>query len=434
MKQRVLYIILFLLSSFPSVFGQVWTYTYDDYTTPNHAYRILPMPDSTMMVLINEEAGRDTFQMRLIRITEEGEVIMQYNLGEGLGMAFIQTYDGHFLVAGARYEDRFTTQAFALKFDLEGLVLWERAYEEGYIMCAIETSEHHLLLGGNLGQPGTSSNSMLYKTDEEGVRYWSRDYSWLSNSAISQIFQPDADQLVLVGDAETVGAGTRGFFLASVSATNGVVSWSRTRNVGYFPNSADNNDFLQHIPAMIDEHNQIIVACPGIRNGSEGSGIYKYDLNGQFIEKIALVGTGYQRYPQELMLDADGNYILVGTQRYHRQDYIPYVEKMTAGGVVLFSHQLDQPGRIFDVHFSTEGDFMVCGSFDDIETAADILSRQAFMSRMDPLTGFVPGWIEGKVFFDDNYNCQWDTGEIALPHWPISIDAIQLALWWLKIA
>jgi hypothetical protein len=354
----------------------------------------------------------------LIRTDEKGhEIWCRYYFDrEADCKDVVQTSDGGF-VAVANYFDNsnFTdTTLVVFKVDPNGDLLWKREYEpseEQHGDAILKTSDGGFLIGGYTDLIDQNHEEDMYalKVDSLGIFEWESNYGGASGDRIYDICEAQDGGYVLAGSTFSYGAGANDILIVKISST-GIQEW-----YSYF--GGDGHDIANSIEKTMDG-NYIIGGNTQSFNDDWSDDIYavKIDISGSLIWERALGSTGYESsgFGTETK---DGNYVFSACTDSTTFYQAIFLTKLDQDGNQVWEriHNVSDYEQAFALCKTTDYGCAITGltlTSDNIDDA-----DQVIILKTDSLGNIFTNEIRGRVFYDENQNCNISTGELSLANW-----------------
>lgn len=384
---------------------------------------IIPAADGHFWVLVNAKVfiqGVQSWDVLILKMNAEGIFLDTVVITQAYGMALQGFPDGSFAILGKQWLGGwYDGKALVIKMDQAGQLQWQKVLTNGDAYSMIPDGSGGYFVGGRYDKSGSSDLSFLYRLSAGGDDIWFRYYDIISVSAAQAIFQIDNQNLLLIGRTQTIGEGLQGFFLLKVAASNGDVVWQKTQDIGKFRFDPFWHDFSP-IGVVKDAAGNIIVVCPGTPENSPGSGIFRFNTNGDLLQMTLLTSLTYRRMAMDIVLDDEGNYIIAGGADFYTGDLEPLIEKRKSNGEVIWSYRLPRQGQIAGLVRGPDGSFLACGV--DQGDASSGNTFQTLLFRFDSTGNSFPCRIEGYVRADTNIDCTAALNEVPLPLWNVLLD------------
>jgi hypothetical protein len=254
---------------------------------------------------------------RLIRTDAQGDVIWEKDYGgeaDAMFYSVIQVGEDEYIVVGsiAASYVRQETDFYLVKIDGEGNEIWSHTYggrgmdhakmvrqtsDGGYILVGSRADE---LPTGDLYQ----GDIILIKTDAEGNQIWSHTYGdEILYLAWGVAQTPDGGYVLTGWEARTYPDRD---VIAIKTNESGEVEWTRTWDLD--PGDRDGGFDL-----ILTPDGYVVIACiQSMDSGVRGAILIKVDLDGNeiWVKDFTEEGTGAEFW--DVMLDADGGYIMAG--------------------------------------------------------------------------------------------------------------------------
>lgn len=360
----------------------------------------------------------------LSRLSADGDSLWgirldNFILGESKDVAI--TPDGGIVTAGYGYTD-FESSAEALLFKTDGAgnLLWQHSYKMDYpnLTDSLEynaanrleaLSDGGFALAGITSGAGIGQNIFFVRTDPDGIvnqmLSYGNDTTQYNVAGIAEL--PS-------GDIAIMGSGyipnplifpyTNFIYYLRLDAQGQVVTYLQYDNTAGIVDIRD---------AIQTQDGSFLLA-----GGTEQSVVYKLDADG------ALIWVKNQATPFRIWTGiaeaADGGLVLVQSTPGQANNFNILLRKIDAEAEVeLWSreinyNQLSNNSYCIEA-LSSEG-FAVGGQVYVPDGSSSPFDREALVVKTNALGEVYTGYLQGRVFFDENENCT-DEGEQALAGW-----------------
>lgn len=180
------------------------------------------------------------FQIWLIKTNSTGHNQWDYTYGQNVGYistftgyehAVIETSDGGYAVAGARYPNPTYYSVWFFKTDENGTMLWHKTYgttnhlDSGQSL--VETSDGGYAIAGYTSSYGAGNHDFwLIKTNSTGDKVWDKTYGGINVDYASSMVQTSDGGYALVGYTQSFGAGSYDAWLVKTDSA-GNMEWNK---------------------------------------------------------------------------------------------------------------------------------------------------------------------------------------------------------------
>ncbi|USG99537.1 hypothetical protein K1720_08470 [Thermococcus argininiproducens] len=165
----------------------LWFRTYDKWE--DAVFGGIAMINDSIM-LIGSSKNRNGWEIHLIRVDKEGDILEEKTLVNGVVFDVVSTEKG-ILLAG-EHNERF----YVAKLSEENEITWEKSFRNGAAI-ALESVKDAILVGGELNR-----KAVLVKISEEGEILWKKE---LWENGWVQVVKQGKDRLFVTGMVESEG-------------------------------------------------------------------------------------------------------------------------------------------------------------------------------------------------------------------------------------
>ncbi|MFX0210712.1 MAG: hypothetical protein ACFFDT_32335, partial [Candidatus Hodarchaeota archaeon] len=217
---------------------------------------VLLTKESTLP-LVNDDLFSQNRDLRLIRLTNSGEVLWDLNVGTNdneFAREVIQTTDGNFIVLGEILYKNGTSSIYLVKISSQGEKIWDKIFPGYNPYSLIQGENHNLTLLATETSRKTELNSVLIITDMMGnllemISFGARnpDESSKHNYNLAYDFIQKDDYFIVVGGTSAYGpSGSLDLWILRIG-TNNIFSSSTIGINNILTSSAQNttSDFIQ---------------------------------------------------------------------------------------------------------------------------------------------------------------------------------------------
>ncbi|MCU0348921.1 MAG: hypothetical protein MUC59_18420, partial [Saprospiraceae bacterium] len=382
---------------------------------------IFPTPDGGYMVAGHTGSGPDLHQVFMAKLDAFGREQWRRSYGgpeHDIIDDFRQTSDGGYLLCGSSFTTGGNGFQFQLtKTDRLGNVVWSKTYGSTateFARAAIETSDGGYALVGRSDNGNGDVGILLVKTDANGEELWSNTYGGPGEDEAWGIAETTDNQLVITGQSTSFSAGDQDVYLAKIDL-DGNFQWFQT-----FGGTDD--DFAFDV---------LPLATGGLMVGgttrSFGAGDYdvyllKITHNGT-LEWSQTYGGAFGEWGTYIAPMPDGGFALAGsTQSFNNWFDDIYLVRTDASGDLLWerSYVRDRKDIPHSIERMPDGGFAIAAHsrLDDVNGA--VLNSQAQFLRLGPQGELLTNHVQGRIFFDENNDCQSAANEIGFRGWHLT--------------
>lgn len=378
---------------------------------------------------------------------------------EDFGNSVIQAKNHDYLLAG--FSESFgdgDMDVYVIRTDVDGRKIWEKTYDEGHIehgYSIIETDDNAFLVVGDIINTPLDFqfNAYLLKISNQGELLWSTQYGGPENDTGYRVI-PSANDggYLIVGKTSSFGNGGSDVYLVKVDA-DGNTEWSNTYG-------GTGSDIGRSVVEVADGY---LITGSAFNENNNSADLYllKIDFAGNE-QWSKFFGTPVFDEGQDLVTMDDGNFAIVGNTGNDA-----YLLKVSPDGNEIWSTTFGGPlGTIAtDLLKAPNGDLVFTGvvevdaensdaflarfDSDGNEVWNETVGRSSYIDWAQSLAptndkGFVvagynaevgifvndvtlikagangsvyTNHITGKIFIDEDGECDLDTGEEGLNEW-----------------
>jgi SdrD B-like domain len=407
-------VILFsLFATFASAQG--WQHTFGG-SKEDAASAVVATLDGGYATLgFSESFGSVAMQMYLIKTDAYGKQQWAKSYGgqfNDLGNDLVQTADGGFILAG--YSNisgaPVNNQMYIVRTDALGNTVWQKYFggaqdDKAYGITA--TSDGNYLISGIRQAANNDYNAALVKINGTGDLLWQQNYGG--------------------GNAEDYGRNAielqGNYYLLGHTAANS------NKNMFLVKTDTEGNGigFFNYGGTEIDEGYDLVATkdtcllLVGKTNNNSDASVIKVDTKGKELWSKNYGGE-FEDEAYTIALCPDGNYVIGGFTLPDGINNKGYLLKINPKGDLLWEKRLNEKTlyqAINGVIATDDGSIVAAGT---IGTSTDLLFNiftDATLIKTDA-NGVLPSnYILGKVYKDNNDNCQYDATETTLGGWRI---------------
>ncbi len=376
------------------------------------------------------------------------------------------TLDGGLVILGSKTFPGSTTlghlKLFVLKLDANGIVEWE--FEDPQSLGSfvnplqvLQTSDGNFLISYLYGNAPPNNTVIVKKISSSGSTIWEKDYSNTEYSYFNDLIELSDGGYVLMGDFED------GFISGGISVVRLNEDGSDVWTKEIIANNGDSPIFGGHL-IQDSAGDLLITGYEGFSNVEQDAFLMKIDIDGDEIWKkvynrpqvefglqVANIGT---EYVIAGLVNPDGfsnNMTLLkvdseGTEIWYKE-YLDEVEVNSfcklevaddGGYVISSTGEFDVLAKtdMFLIKFDQSGEKEWINNFGRSEDEMNVsLLRHdqgyflvgrsttidsdvlVYVVKTDLLGVSFTNTLSGKLFFDENLNCQNDNSELGLSQW-----------------
>ncbi|MFK7773330.1 MAG: T9SS type A sorting domain-containing protein [Saprospiraceae bacterium] len=291
------------------------------------------------------------------KISPNGDIIWNANLDstslENVSQ-MMETSDNGFILVGSNYTAASTA---IVKINADGNPVWEKEFLEVNTFLNIDgltiTANDDIIISGHLIS-SASPNTILKRLDANGNIIWEKEYD------------------------------------------NGPADY------GYNVVELDNGDLVIASSSSID-------VVPHIAS------LLKVDADGNQIWYKEYLSLGHQKL-SGLQKASDGGFVIAGfTKTFNPSSFNDYyLLKTDADGNEMWtqSYGRSKDDYLTELLMADDGGFYLSGYTRNLDNTHD-----AYLVKVDSLGFSFPNKLSGNLYFDENEDCQYQSGEIGLNQW-----------------
>lgn len=400
MKRFIPY--LFLLLAFPAA-AQGWRQTFSGLLNPAG---MCQTPDGGAVLLANSiPGGPQGRQVVLSKTDQDGRVQWQKSIGaagDDEGRSLILSATGELILAGKMAFMANNGDAFLAKYDLSGQKIWERVYNFGVLddaKCVRQMPD-----GGFILALEADNQLRLLRTDAAGIELWSKAFPTTSGLSVKHLEVRADGGWVVAFLRNNLPIGAPAAVVLQINAAGDAEfqttlphfsSYITTDQVRCMP-ASDSTFWLMHRDSM-----------------------YLLDRDTTVLRRWE-VATAPDFYLTDIVPVNDGGVIALGTnysfsgQAFSRSVLI----RFQADGTELWRRIYEAPSSLhssWSLFPNTDGGFLLSGNY------AKGSNYFSYLVRTDSLGQAFANQISGRVFYDVNADCTYQTGESPLKSWVLKL-------------
>lgn len=421
---RLAFLAVFGLFCSFSVSAQGWEHYYGG-DEDDEVSTVLEIRDHGYIIVGNTKSGTGMQERNIYaaRIDVDGVVLWEKNypidfldLSDEFGNGVVEAHDGGFVIVGTTFGGGSFGERDVLLFKIDSLgnKQWENFYgtggfnEEGYAIAAT-TDGGYIITGKQfVDDPVNNNDVYVVKVDVLGNLEWENHYG-----------SPDSDDegrsIIQTPDGGFIIAGSTGelderdVLIFKIGADQ-MVDWEETYGGG-------TADQAYSLIRTDDNH----YAWAGRYSNAGNFYIGKFQDNGNGINNIWVREFGDPfdfEEARSIRQTRDGGYIIAGTAEINSGvDPQLALVKTNANGIDQWT-KLHGKSTAWDFGLSvtetTQGGFVIAGfTFQNLS----ILESDAIVLKTDSEGNIYSNYIQGKVFYDIEDDCQYNGNETGIRNW-----------------
>lgn len=360
---------------------------------------------------------------RLFKTDADGNLqfTKDYFLGsQTSGEAIIVTQDGHYVIAGHAKTGTNPRRGFLLKADKNGTMIWTYNFPSPFdseVVDVVELYDGGLVACGHRKNMSSLEDILVFKLSPEGDLIWSNLYGEnnVVEKASSLAVAPNG-AIVVTGGKRTV---PRDICVLNIDGASGDLNWENA--FGFFEVSSGNpaDDVARDV--LVDTDGHIVLA-----------GRSTYEENGiGLLMKVNGTGTNQVLWRQSysksdfygLVKSPAGGFFITGTKTTDQSEDV-YLVRANAVGAKICDLAVGRPGfdQGISVVATSDGGAVAAGVgeffFPTIGTEAN-----PYLVKMDKNCTAFTSYVSGKIFHDQNGNCERDGTEPGLENWIVKVES-----------
>lgn len=407
------------LTAFQQVSGQGWEIYFggnaDDFaeaviTTANGGYLVVGYSES-----FGDDNDMDVY---VLRTDIDGQEIWSTPIDEGFvehGYDVIRASDGGYIIVGdIRRTQLDDVDVYLLKIDENGNLIWSRQYggdqrDQGFAVTS--TPDGGYAVVGRTASFGNGEEDVyLIKTDVNGMEQWSKTFGNTDDDEGKDIITFDGG-LAIVGAIRTpTGGGGQPLVKPDVFLLLTDENGNEINNHTY---GGDGFDEGWALAKTLD--GGLIIT--GSKNDSPDLWLIKTDQNGEMVWSKTL-GGDLGDLGKDVIQLKDSSYVAVGITELTPSNAEVFLVKVDANGNELWTNALGRNTHFDDgvsIQQTPEGGFILTG----INSLSTVFFNDISLIKTDSSGNVFTSYLQGKVFFDEDAECDFDEGETALQDWLI---------------
>jgi hypothetical protein len=285
-------------------------------------------------------------------------------IGDDFGKSVQQTIDGGYIITGTTESFGNGTQSvYLIKTDENGIEQWSQTFEgtdDQWGNTVQQTSdEGYVIIGGAESFGAGERDVYLIKTDANGDSLWTKTIGGAGQDEGKSVQQTTDGGYIISGDTQSSGNGGEDVYLIKTDS-NGVEQWNNTFG-------GTDNDGSFSVQQTIDGGYIIAGYTFSFGNGSVDVYLIKTDENGLEQWSQTFGGTD-EDWSWSSQQTADGGYIISGeTESFGNGGIDVYLIKTNSNGVEQWSNTfggLNNDGGCYEASFARQtidGGYIITG-------------------------------------------------------------------------
>ena len=423
--------LLLLLCITGNAFGQGWEKYYD--FGGIYEIRDIVAAQDEGFIFTGTTADND---LVLYRLNPEGDTVWTVDdvLGPTAeaGNALVEASNGDIIVGGFcnACGDFGDDDAILIRFDRFGNSIWQKSYGTGgneRILDLIELDNGDLVFTGFTDD---SDNKDIYiaRTAPNGDIIWEETIN-NNNGDLNdegRALLQNSDGNIILAASSNIDITTPQPFILSLDG-DGNVNWDVLLGDGSSVTEVRDISLAR----IIGNDGYVICGSKVSQSTSFDFFVAKIDLNGNQIGTENVDGTALRDEANSIKLLKDGNFIIAGSSSTETFKSFPSVVKVSSD-LSTFSDRRTlstEEGNIIigflNASAVTGKEEIVVGGYRSERDPASSGVEGSFYAALLPLNlGYFNNVVRGKIFYDQNNNCIFDSNESPLANWKVDLKGL----------
>ncbi|MFZ4427576.1 MAG: DUF7619 domain-containing protein [Saprospiraceae bacterium] len=415
------WLLLFMLQwiLFPTAAsGQGWQFTYGGEKT-DEGWAVLQTEDHGFVVAgFGESFGDDNDQdIFILRTDVDGRILWTVFFDEGYQeqpRSVLLTPDGNFLIVGTISNQIGANEdIYLLKINRKGEKLWSKQFGSPNIervSSAVVRPDGSIAVAGFVRRNNEDEDMLLAVFDPLGDIRWLKNYGTSRpDEATSLALLPQGDML-LAGNSRNEKGFDNDIVLFRVDST-GTVVWEKRIGNPYREEVRD---------VLLTKSGNIAIA--GTINDNSDAYVAVFDLQGNRLWEKTIGETGKEEEANAIAELASGNLVITGLKLTDMVNVDVFIAQLSNDGNILWEKNIGdktatEEGR--DIQPTADGGFIITGYNAQVLTSFNDL----ILIKTDGLGAVVSNYLSGKVFWDEDGQCDLDASERPLSGWLVQAES-----------
>jgi len=417
-------LLLTILLPLSVAYGQGWKYTFGGESSDN-GESIIQTADHGYVIAgwTQSFGGNGDFDIYATRYDVDGRLVWTRTYDEGFnerGHQILSDEDGNLLIAGeVELTQTSTFDPYLMKIDPAGNLLWAKNYKTvgaSGIQDITPTADGGYLLTGYLEVPeANNSDALMLKVDAEGNELWRKSYGSSGKDeklmAVARLGDGFAMAGSVVDTVASLNLRNPDFFVMTIDE-NGDMGWNR--------NYGSSSDIERAVDLVVANDGGLLVA------GNKGNSLFHLiKLTADGVPQWSKTyGEGPENYCNSILQQPDGSIYLLGTSLpYNYFNALTYLVKTDANGQEVWAKTYGEGERYeegFELIPTLDGGFAIAG-IKEVYIFSQL--NDILLIKTDANGNIYSNSVEGRVFHDVNFNCEYDEGiDQPLNDWLVRVN------------
>ncbi len=412
-------VIIFLLATLSvlQLNAQSWSKTYGSTYTSLGSASVATRDGGFAIAGYAEGIGGGKGQVQLLKTDVNGKE--QWLRGYGgqdvdLGLDIKATIDNGLVLAGSSViSGTGDKQFFLVKVNEKGDEIWSRTYggPSSDIAFSVQStrSGQYLLAGSSQNNVSNNTDAVLMLIDDSGNEIWNVFFGGTGTQEFKKVIEV-ADGYICAGSAvvgkNSKGQDNRDALIVKVSFT-GQILWSKTYG----------SDTYEDAQGLVELKSGGFVIC-----GKDTSDIVvtRTDSSGNQLW-TRKYGDSNEDEAFSLVQTRDNNIVIAGSSATSNSNVDAYALKISTDGNQIWSRRFGSPERyesFSHVLQNSDGSLLFTGVWG---VNVFLITSKTFAVKTESEGVIGNNYINGRVFYDRNNNCRFDSGDTPLNDWLVQI-------------
>lgn len=404
----------------PSIIqAQGWQFSFGGEKT-DEGWSVLQTEDHGFIVVgFGESFGTDNDQdIFVIRTDIDGRVLWTANFDEGYqeqARAILRTPDGNYLIVGTIINEVGASEdIYLLKINRKGEKIWSKQFGSARperVNAAMLDADGGVLVTGFIRKADEDDDMILAKFDGQGNVVWLRQYGTGKPDEGTAVGILPGGDLILAGNSRNSQGFDNDIVLYRIEPQQGTVVWEKRIGNTYREEVRD---------LLISRDGHIVIA--GLINDNTDAFAAKFDLQGNVIWQQTIGENGKEEEANAITELLSGEFVLTGLKLTDLVNVDIFVTQLGADGAIQWQKNIGdkvatEEGR--DIQATADGGFIITGYNAKVLTSFNDL----ILIKTDGRGDVVTNYLTGRVFWDEDNQCDSDPGEKPLAGWLVQAES-----------